>query len=468
VVLAEALRELALDPSRRTEMAAAARERARRFAWPTVASEVLGAYEDAIELASSTRAGATGTAAAAAGGRGVAVATRTRLAVRVGAVSADGLPRVPPKRLRGLEPAPQRSLPRRALGLVARALLVAIAAAGIGLVLLALQRVGLAKVLASLVASKPGLLAVGFGLMCAAMVGRALAWHSILRTAATWRAARMRDALEGTFIGVWRSATLPVRLGETSRAVVVARRIGRARETLPLVLETIVSQTLLNLLALSVLAACGLATVDLLSADGIIVVLALTPVIALAMMLLAPILLMPEAQSGARRHQLEHGVGIVLERLHAGLALLRHRRAAATAVVLQLSAWALQWLACWVLALALGLPGEVSLGAAAAVLFAVNATAVVPATPGNVIVFQAACVAVLSGAYHVPGAEAVAYGIVLQLIELLAAAAMGVPALMREGLSWRELRLRTLHAVPVRLSPAAEQTSKAGSSAVDV
>jgi phosphatidylinositol alpha-mannosyltransferase len=37
-------------------------------------------------------------------------------------------------------------------------------------------------------------------------------------------------------------------------ALIVARRVGRARETLPVVLGTMVSQTLLNLLALTILA----------------------------------------------------------------------------------------------------------------------------------------------------------------------------------------------------------------------
>ena len=53
------------------------------------------------------------------------------------------------------------------------------------------------------------------------------------------------------------------------------------------------------------------------------------------------------------------------------------------------------------LLLALGLAAQAGVGAAAAVLFAVNVTAVIPATPANVGVFQAACVAVLAGAYHV-------------------------------------------------------------------
>jgi phosphatidylinositol alpha-mannosyltransferase len=66
-------------------------------------------------------------------------------------------------------------------------------------------------------------------------------------------------------------------------------------------------------------------------------------------------------------------------------------------------------------------------------------------------VFQAACVAVLAGAYHVSTPEAIAYGIVLQGVEVAAALIMGLPALLNEGLSWRDVRLRTMHAAPVKL-----------------
>ena len=76
---------------------------------------------------------------------------------------------------------------------------------------LALQRVGVARVAASLVASKPGLLLAGLALMCAAMLARAISWHAILTAAPTWRRAKRRDAMQGTFIGVLMSATLPAR-----------------------------------------------------------------------------------------------------------------------------------------------------------------------------------------------------------------------------------------------------------------
>jgi phosphatidylinositol alpha-mannosyltransferase len=68
-------------------------------------------------------------------------------------------------------------------------------------------------------------------------------------------------------------------------------------------------------------------------------------------------------------------------------------------------------------------------------------------------VFQAACAAVLIGGYHVSAPEAIAYGIVLQAVELASALIMGLPALVNEGLSWREVRLRTMHAAPVSLAP---------------
>ena len=118
--------------------------------------------------------------------------------------------------------------------------------------------------------------------------------------------------------------------------------------------------------------------------------------------------------------------------------------------MLQLSAWAVQWLACYVLLVALGLDHQAGIGAAAAVLFAVNVTAALPATPSNLGVFQAACVAVLS-AYGVGKTDALAYGIILQAVEIATALTMGMPALVAEGMTWKDLRLRALHAAPVEL-----------------
>jgi phosphatidylinositol alpha-mannosyltransferase len=90
--------------------------------------------------------------------------------------------------------------------------------------------------------------------------------------------------------------------------------------------------------------------------------------------------------------------------------------------------------------LALGLQTHASLLTAAAILLAVNLSAILPATPSNVGVFQAACLVVLA-AYGVGAGPGLAYGIILQAVEVLTALALGIPALLGEGLSWEDLRL---------------------------
>jgi phosphatidylinositol alpha-mannosyltransferase len=139
-----------------------------------------------------------------------------------------------------------------------------------------------------------------------------------------------------------------------------------------------------------------------------------------------------------------------LVQVRLGLQVFRQPKLGAWAAFVQILAWGIQWIACYALLVALGL-GHVGVGAAAAVLFAVNVTAALPATPSNIGVFQAACVAVLS-AYGVGHTDALAYGIILQAVEIATAFALGMPALVREGMSWKDLRLRALHSSPVELT----------------
>jgi phosphatidylinositol alpha-mannosyltransferase len=41
--------------------------------------------------------------------------------------------------------------------------------------------------------------------------------------------------------------------------------------------------------------------------------------------------------------------------------------------------------------------------------------------------------------------------VILQAVEVATAILMGTPALLKEGMSWREVRLRAMHAAPVKL-----------------
>jgi phosphatidyl-myo-inositol alpha-mannosyltransferase len=435
--LAEALRDLALDPARRARLASAARDAAERYAWPHVAAEVLDAYGDAIALhAAPAPASAT-----------------ARAALRRGLAPADGA-RVPARRLPTLEPAPAGVAARRpGLALARRAAVGVAALAAILLAGIALQRIGVERVGESLLAATPTWVLLALGLMCGSMVLRGLAWHAILRAALPRARVRVTDALQGTFIGVLMSATLPARLGEPSRALIVARRIGGAREHLPVVLGTIVSQTLLNILALVVLGIVMFSTVDLFTHHTALLAIAMAPLSIVIAVLAAPALLRSGKPSRfSRVAGLVRQLQSALVQVRDGLRVFRRPRLGGTAAVAQLSAWVVQWMSCYVLLVALGLDGRAGIGAAAAVLFAVNVTAVLPATPSNIGVFQAACVAVL-GAYGVGHADALAYGIILQAVEMATAVVMGAPALVKEGLSWREVRLRAMHASPVELAP---------------
>ena len=433
VQLGEALHDLGVDRERLEAMSSAALERAERFAWPQVAAEVERSYEDAVAMpqpASAVRSFAT----------------------RYGFAPTPPGRRHPARRLPSIEPVLPGQGRRRVTRVARKVAGVAAIAGAAGLGWLALQRIGIESIGHALLAATPTWVLLALGLMCASMFLRAESWHAVLRSALPGVRIRRRDTTRGVMIGVLMSATLPARLGEPSRALIVSRRLGRVRERLPIVLGTVVSQTLLNLIALVVLGAIMFSTATVFQGhEKALIIVAAAPASMLALVLLLPSLL--RRGNPSRFVRLRRAMAAVrgaMEQVRAGLQVFRHPKLGSWAAFNQLAAWALQATACYVLLIALGLDHTASFGAAAAVLFAVNVTAVLPATPSNLGVFQAACVAVLS-AYHVSHADALAYGIILQAVEIATAVTLGMPALLREGTSWKDMRLRALHTAPVEL-----------------
>ena len=427
--LAEELQRAHHERDRLAEMGREARESARRYAWPRVADQVSGVYERAIEAP-------------------VPETRLERAAHWAGARPADGGPVVPPKRLPSLDPAPttvgrRRRLARR-IGLGVAGVL------GIGLTALAAQRIGVDQVVTNIVRSDLTLVLIACALMSLSLFFRAASWYWIVRAALPTRPVRRRDVTSATMIGVLMSATLPARLGEPARAMTLARRIGRMRETFPVLLGTLVSQTMLNLVALALLGVIIVSTTDLFhSGTEKIFAFSLLPVALLAIVLIGPVLM--RRGGNGRLARLGAAVHGALLQVRAGLTVFRTPRRGLAAAAAQLSAWAIQLAACWVLFAALGLSGQAGIGAAAAVLFAVNVTAVVPATPSNIGVFQLAVISVLHTGFGISTADALAYGVILQAVEIATAVALGLPSLVREGMTWSDLRVQALSAAPVRL-----------------
>jgi phosphatidylinositol alpha-mannosyltransferase len=314
-----------------------------------------------------------------------------------------------------------------------------VAAAIAGAVLAGRSAVHGVNLHALLTTPRPTWLLVALGVAVLALVARAVSWIAVLHAALPDAAIPRGAVVRATMIGVMLSAALPGRLGEPARAWLVARRTPDTRRSLSVVLGTLLSQTLFNLVALAALGALAFASLVGLR-TGPLVVVAVVPVAAAVVAAAAPRLAGLAAHHGpARIRGLAAGVVTHAGALRRGLTVFRRPRLAVPAVGAQLLAWALQTLCCYALLRALRLDGAAAVGSAAAVLFAVNITAVVPVTPSNVGVFQAACIAVLS-AFHVSQAHGLEYGIALQAVEVVTALGLGLIALTFEGLSLAELR----------------------------
>ena len=131
---------------------------------------------------------------------------------------------------------------------------------------------------------------------------------------------------------------------------------------------------------------------------------------------------------------------------------------------MQLLAWALQWLACYAVLLALHLEHEAGLvggrgdpargqrqrGAAGDAL---ERRRVPGRLPGRARRLRG------------PAGSGLAYGIILQAVEVVTALGLGVPALLREGLTWGDLRRRAEEAEPEEEELRSVAEASAGESA---
>jgi uncharacterized protein (TIRG00374 family) len=283
--------------------------------------------------------------------------------------------------------------------------------------------------------------------------------HAALPDAPVGRLAVLRALL----IGMAASTVAPARAGEAARAWVIGRRVGDPRQVLATVAGTILAQTLINLFALSILAGIALSDAAITHARlaSLAVALAL-PAGILTVLFAGPSAL--RRASGTRHHRLRRPVDWLsrqLDQARSGLAAFRTPATAAHATAAQLAAWTLQLGTCYALMLALHLTDRANLAAAATVLVAVNLTAILPVTPSNVGIFQAGCIAALTP-FGVTASHALAYGILLQGVEVFCALMLGAPALVQEG-AFRTIR-HTSEPISQLGSPGTPARPQAGSS----
>ncbi|MGB6424498.1 MAG: glycosyltransferase [Solirubrobacterales bacterium] len=435
--LAEELLRLHYEPERIREMGTAARESAERYSWPRVAARVECIYERALATP-------------------MPVNGAERFARQAGMVPADGSERIAARRLPSLEPALTIGSRRRRAA--RRVGLLAAAGVGAGLTYLAAGQIGFDNVVHSAVRSDLAWVLIATALMALSLFFRSATWFLAARAALPSARLRRRDFTSATMIGVLMSATLPARLGEPARAMIMARRVGRVRESFPVLLGTLVSQTVLNILALVLLGVIIVSSTDLFSRNSEHLFLAsMAPAILLVLVLIAPTVV--RRTGSGRIARTAAMIRDALLKVRSGLAVFRDPRRGPLATATQLTAWAIQVSACYALAVAMGLTPLMGIGGAAAVLFAVNVTAVIPATPSNIGIFQLAVISVLTTGYGVSAADALAYGVILQAVEIATAVALGLPALVREGMTWSDVKLRTMSATPVRLEPRSQRES---------
>src|SRR5262245_16701403 len=215
----------------------------------------------------------------------------------------------------------------------------AVAATTVGAVV-GVHRIGAQRIVADVVAVDPTLLLVALSLMCLAMATRAVAWRAILAAAFPGTRIALSPVLRATSIGVLLSATMPARVGEPARAIVVARNVdpgGSGAGPLPRVLGTMVSQTILNVVALLGLGVLTFSTYFGGRFGSLTTALVVPVLVVVALLVAAPpaLRLLPRRWAGPLVDHVQGG----LAGIRAGLAVFRSPRPALQAVTGQLGAW---------------------------------------------------------------------------------------------------------------------------------
>jgi len=268
---------------------------------------------------------------------------------------------------------------------------------------------------------------------------RTLRWWSLFDPA---HRPPLRAVTRALFVGYFFNNILPVRAGELVRVISLHRRTGTPRAE---GLSTVVVERVFDVLALLLLLFAAyplLPEVTWLRAAALFaaaVVVAVSVVVFVIVRyderaihwLLSPLRRLPIAGVAQR---LEIAAGNSTR----GLVALRDPRVALEAMALTIASWLSLALSCWILfeAFSLHLPVVAGL----LVLVTINLSLILPSAPAAIGVFEYATVIALK-AFDVPRADALSYGLVLHLLNLVPFLVIGVALLGPGALRRREEEL---------------------------
>lgn len=301
-------------------------------------------------------------------------------------------------------------------------------------------------------------------------------FSSIMLKVASWKIifdyiegfrGRWRDLTSALMIGFLVNALVPARVGEVARAYVISRREELLGHTVSrsTVFGTIVLERVFDGVAMAAIVIYGLYKLDLpgWAAKGAVALIVISVALAgLLVFLEVKREKLKEGAAAAQAGPVEHYSWIkkintklygFIARFSEGQKVLRNP----VRVVLILCTTSLSWTS-QLFAVYFSLHafhdasgaaltgGSFSSGIVRALLLLIliNIAGALPATPGNVGVFQLATVIPLTITYNISRSTALAFSVGLQIIEGSIGIGIGSICLLREGLSFKQVRTESM------------------------
>ncbi len=276
---------------------------------------------------------------------------------------------------------------------------------------------------------------LAFALNVVSTLFRALSWRMTISQALPAEHQPKAVHVFSAFgVGLFANVIIPGRLGELARVATLRRHLPDAPPgTSATLIGTVFAHRLFDLVPATLLVVWVLLTAEV--PHWAILALTIVAAVGLALFTIA--------WMSARRHRRpvvsEGGRSVrhLLTMAREGLSVLKAPVPLAGAILLQCLGWLMQLLAVYAAMQAFGI--DAPLPAAGLVLVLMNIATIVPLWPGNIGLVQAA-VAVPLRNYGVPYATGFAYGLALQALEMACGVALGLLALMREGISVAMIR----------------------------